>query len=155
MLRGMLWDQQVLLQVKNVPHWGNGGCQICVWPGGQVWSRCGDRDREIRTTRFRPKPCRLHAFGPKPAQNLVVCPKENDSPGPPPDLPGEGRQEKHEKQPYIQLGLQFKNILDRTSGRILDFSFGGRTEAVTKRRCSWFPGLISGAFYSIFRAWPV
>jgi hypothetical protein len=26
---------------------------VCVWPGGQVWSRCGDRDQEIRTTWFR------------------------------------------------------------------------------------------------------
>ncbi len=27
----------------------------CLWPGGQVWSRCGDRDEEIRTTWLRPK----------------------------------------------------------------------------------------------------
>ncbi len=27
----------------------------CVWPGGQVWSRCRDLDQEIRTTRFRPE----------------------------------------------------------------------------------------------------
>jgi hypothetical protein len=24
-----------------------------VWPGGQVWSRCADREQEIRTKRFR------------------------------------------------------------------------------------------------------
>ncbi len=29
--------------------------QVVYSGGGQVWSRCGDRDQEIRTTRFRPE----------------------------------------------------------------------------------------------------
>ncbi len=39
--------------------------------------------------------------------------------------------------------------------RILNFSFDGGTANVTKWHSSWSPGLILGAFWTIFRAGPV
>ncbi len=46
-------------------------------------------------------------------------------------------------------------VLSSGHMRISDFSFDGGTESVTKWQYNPFPGLIIGAFCTIFRAWPV
>ncbi len=47
------------------------------------------------------------------------------------------------------------NLLSISLMRILDFSFDGGTENVTKWHYTWSPGLILGVFCTIFRAGPV
>jgi hypothetical protein len=46
----LLWMSAPEASSTNMP------CDpTCVWPGGLVWSQCGDRDQVIRTMRFRPE----------------------------------------------------------------------------------------------------
>ncbi len=72
-----------------------------VWPGGQVWSRCGDRGQEIRTTRFRPENVyrkvsvdrntsteTTRKTGRKPKEHNHKPQKPTETQGPCPDLRG-------------------------------------------------------------------
>ncbi len=56
--------------------------------------------------------------------------------------------------PWGQEGLSEPQLRSSLM-RILDFSFDGGTENVTKWYSNWSPGLILGEFCTIFRAGPV